>query len=70
MRSFSLVLLRRLLFRPSTSQRVAFYDHLSAPVIETFQRISLSLDRVACALGGLPVVPPAFPRCLRAITGD
>ena len=41
MRSFSLVLLRRLLFRPSTSQRVALYDHLGAPAIGTLQRILL-----------------------------
>ncbi|KAI0704821.1 hypothetical protein C8Q76DRAFT_752930 [Earliella scabrosa] len=67
--SFSLVLLRRLLFRPSTSQRVALYDHLRAPVIETLQRI-LSLDRVACAHGD-----QAPPACFRvhprgAMTGD
>ncbi|KAI0713974.1 hypothetical protein C8Q76DRAFT_693715 [Earliella scabrosa] len=41
MRSFSLVLLRRLLFRSSTSQRVALYDHLGAPAFETLQRILL-----------------------------
>ncbi|KAI0708061.1 hypothetical protein C8Q76DRAFT_140070 [Earliella scabrosa] len=60
MRSFSLVLLRRRLFHPSTSQRVALYDHLSVPAIKTLQRILLSLDRVACALGGQAVLPPAF----------
>ena len=37
----SLVLLRRLLFRSSTSQRVALYDHLGARAIETLQRILL-----------------------------
>ena len=41
MRSFSLVLLRRLLFRPSTSQRVALYDHLGAQAIDTLHRILL-----------------------------
>lgn len=41
MRSFSLVLLRRLLFRPSTNQRVALYDHLGAQAIATLQRILL-----------------------------
>ncbi|PIL26735.1 hypothetical protein GSI_11149 [Ganoderma sinense ZZ0214-1] len=41
MRSFSLVLLRRLLFRPSTSQRVALYDHLASQAIETLHRILL-----------------------------
>ena len=41
MRSFSLVLLRRLLFRPSNSQRVALYDHLGPQAIETLQRILL-----------------------------
>ena len=60
MRSFSLVLLRHLLFRPSTSQRVALYDHLSAPAIENLQHILLSPDRVACALGVQAVLPRAF----------
>ncbi|KAI8978352.1 ARM repeat-containing protein [Trametes punicea] len=41
MRSFSLVLLRRLLFRPLSSQRLALYDQLSAPVIATLERILL-----------------------------
>ena len=41
MRSFSLVLLRRLLFRPSTTQRVALYDHLGSQAIETLHRILL-----------------------------
>ena len=41
MRSFSLVLLRRLLFRPSTTQRVVLYDHLGSQAIETLHRILL-----------------------------
>ncbi|KAI0712867.1 armadillo-type protein, partial [Cerioporus squamosus] len=41
MRSFSLVLLRRLLFRPANAQRVPLYDHLGAQAIETLQRILL-----------------------------
>ena len=41
MRSFSLVLLRRLLFRPATAQRVSLYDHLGSQAIETLQRILL-----------------------------
>ncbi|KAI0761084.1 ARM repeat-containing protein [Trametes elegans] len=41
MRSFSLVLLRRLLFRPPSLNRIALYDQLSAPVIATLERILL-----------------------------
>ncbi|TBU51233.1 ARM repeat-containing protein [Dichomitus squalens] len=41
MRSFSLVLLRRLLFRPSTTHRVPLYDHLGPQAIETLHRILL-----------------------------
>ncbi|KAI9070353.1 hypothetical protein FKP32DRAFT_1586247 [Trametes sanguinea] len=41
MRSFSLVLLRRLLFRPLSTQRLALYDQLPAPVINTLERILL-----------------------------
>ena len=50
MRSFSLVLLRRLLFRPATAQRVSLYDHLGSQAIETLQRIllhSLQHERAA-----------------------
>ncbi|RDX40038.1 hypothetical protein K466DRAFT_464212, partial [Polyporus arcularius HHB13444] len=41
MRSFSLVLLRRLLFRPANAQRVPLYDHLGSQAIQTLQRILL-----------------------------
>ncbi|KAI0364989.1 ARM repeat-containing protein [Pilatotrama ljubarskyi] len=41
MRSFSLVLLRRLLFRPPSTQRLALYDQLSGPAIATLERILL-----------------------------
>ncbi|KAL1940497.1 hypothetical protein VTO73DRAFT_9069 [Trametes versicolor] len=41
MRSFSLVLLRRLLFRPPSPNRLALYDQLSAPAIATLERILL-----------------------------
>ncbi|KAI0077247.1 ARM repeat-containing protein [Panus rudis PR-1116 ss-1] len=41
MRSFSLVLLRRLLFRPPINQRLPLYDHLSSPSLTTLERILL-----------------------------
>ncbi|KAL1937022.1 hypothetical protein VTO73DRAFT_15601 [Trametes versicolor] len=41
MRSFSLVLLRRLLFRPPSPNRLALYDQRSAPAILTLERILL-----------------------------
>lgn len=49
MRSFSLVLLRRLLFRPSPSQppqnatgpRLTLYDHLSSNTLSTIERLLL-----------------------------
>ncbi|KAH9918693.1 ARM repeat-containing protein [Amylocystis lapponica] len=41
MRSFSLVLLRRLLFRSSSNHRLALYDHLSAQSLATLERILL-----------------------------
>ncbi|CCM06072.1 uncharacterized protein FIBRA_08319 [Fibroporia radiculosa] len=41
MRSFSLVLLRRLLFRPSPTTRLSLYDHLSAQSVSTLERILL-----------------------------
>jgi importin-5 len=41
MRSFSLVLLRRLLFRSSSDQRLPLYDHLSAETLSTIERLLL-----------------------------
>lgn len=41
MRSFSLILLRRLLFRPATTRRPMLYDQLSAPGLSTLERILL-----------------------------
>jgi hypothetical protein len=46
MRSFSLVLLRRLLFRPSPNQstdtaRMTLYDHLSSQTLTTLERLLL-----------------------------
>lgn len=41
MRSFSLVLLRRLLFRSSSPQRISLYDHLSSQSLGTLERILL-----------------------------
>lgn len=41
MRSFSLVLLRRLLFRPSPQTRLSLYDHLSSQSVTTLERILL-----------------------------
>ncbi|EMD36115.1 hypothetical protein CERSUDRAFT_156882 [Gelatoporia subvermispora B] len=41
MRSFSLVLLRRLLFRSSPTYRVSLYDHLSSQSLSTLERLLL-----------------------------
>ncbi|KAI0684888.1 ARM repeat-containing protein [Cytidiella melzeri] len=41
MRSFSLVLLRRLLFRSSSDQRLPLYDHLSAETLSTIEKLLL-----------------------------
>ncbi|GBE80930.1 Importin subunit beta-3 [Sparassis crispa] len=41
MRSFSLVLLRRLLFRPSPTHGLSLYDHLSSQSLTTLERILL-----------------------------
>lgn len=41
MRSFSLVLLRRLLFRSPTNQSLPLYDHLSAQTLSTIERLLL-----------------------------
>ena len=41
MRSFSLVLLRRLLFRPAVNQRLSLYDHLSSQTLTTIERLLL-----------------------------
>ena len=41
MRSFSLVLLRRLLFRAPLNQRVPLYDVLSAQILSTIERLLL-----------------------------
>ena len=41
MRSFSLVLLRRLLFRSPTNQTLPLYDHLSAATLSNIERLLL-----------------------------
>ena len=41
MRSFSLVLLRRLLFRSPTNQRLPLYDHLSTTTLGTIEKLLL-----------------------------
>ncbi|KAI0919362.1 hypothetical protein AcV7_006120 [Taiwanofungus camphoratus] len=41
MRSFSLVLLRRLLFRSTSAHRMSLYDHLSSQSLATLERILL-----------------------------
>lgn len=41
MRSFSLVLLRRLLFRSPVGQRLLLYDRLSASSLQTLERVLL-----------------------------
>lgn len=41
MRSFSLVLLRRLLFRTLPDQRLPLYDHLSAHTLSTIEKLLL-----------------------------
>ena len=41
MRSFSLVLLRRLLFRSTSQTRLSLYDHLSSQSVATLERILL-----------------------------
>ena len=41
MRSFSLVLLRRLLFRSGLNQRLSLYDHLSSQTLTTIERLLL-----------------------------
>ncbi|EIW51446.1 uncharacterized protein TRAVEDRAFT_54563 [Trametes versicolor FP-101664 SS1] len=41
MRSFSLILHHRLLFRPPSPNRLVLYDQLSAPAIATLERILL-----------------------------
>ncbi|KAI0782934.1 ARM repeat-containing protein [Abortiporus biennis] len=41
MRSFSLVLLRRLLFRSPINQRTSLYDHLSSQTLATLERLLL-----------------------------
>lgn len=41
MRSFSLVLLRRLLFRSSPTHRVSLYDHLSSQSLSSLERLLL-----------------------------
>lgn len=43
MRSFSLVLLRRLLFRSTTNQSLPLYDHLSAQTLATIERLLLHI---------------------------
>lgn len=43
MRSFSLVLLRRLLFRSTTNQTLPLYDHLSAQTLATIERLLLHI---------------------------
>lgn len=41
MRSFSLVLLRRLLFRSAANQRLPLYDHLAAHTLSTIEKLLL-----------------------------